>query len=605
MAASRTSHFGRVRSAGITWEPPQGWTQTQAGVWTPPDYQPTRWEIGAPEIRTVEEAELDWIKCSKSLPYFAFRHCWTIDVDDPTGVNPRKVPAYPYLRRFFTEVQTPTNVHVEKSRQMLLSWAWMVVFLWDVLFHKNWTALVLSKRSKDVDDGGANATIGSNFGKLKYIQEHLAEHLWIPFEYKKFMIRVPSTRSSITGETGKGGMAARGPTYKRALMDEAAHIEHSEAVFSGLRQAAKTGTALNSTPFGKGNTFERIRFSKTSSFKKLSFHWSEHPRKAIGLYCLCGWKAIAGSGKTPPDQFREHAPHCPRLAQHKTPEMRSPWYDTEAGDLTPDKVASELDISYEGSRAGRVYTAFSQAVSVLEVIDRLGPRGYDESPEDYRMRYLRSIIDPRYPLVTSKDIGVGDATSMHLAQIIDDETPFVRFIDEYEDSDKSYDFYGTIINTVWKVAAQQAGNRIAFRHYGGYDVRNRDSKLESWFTNLKGMGIHVETASPKDRSSLLEWVDFINFFGFAKGNIQITDWCTHTIDALANYHYPTDENGNPIPGKHNPVHDEWSHSMDAMRYLFKIRYAAKLLNRERKGVPMKRVLARGGGYDPKTERRIF
>jgi hypothetical protein len=590
----------------LTWQPPIGWNQIGAGVWVPPQYQPTRWEIPTPRIRNLVDAQADWIKCSKSLAYFAFAHCWTLDVDDPTGVSIRKFPAYPYLRRFFNAVQQPKNVHSEKSRQMLMSWGWMIVFVWDVTFHKNWSGLVLSKRSVDVDDGGENSTPDSNFGKFRFVQQHLAEHLWVPVVYKKFSIRVPSNKSHVRGETGKGGKAARGPANNRALMDEAAYVEHSETVFTGLRQAAKTGTALNSTPNGMGNTFARIRFSKTTTFLKLSIHWSEHPRKAIGLYCLCGWKAQPGGGLSPREQFDLHVAECPRLQMNppRSPEMRSPWYDREASDMTQEMVARDLDISYSSSRRGRCYTAFNQIRNVWQIYHRLGPRFIDETAEDYQLRYLRMAIDPSLLAFTTMDVGVGDPTALIFGQIVDDYTPRVRFLDYIEESDKSYDFYASIINTVWKPALEQAGNHLAMRHYGGQDVKNRDSKLESWFSNLKGEGIHVEKGNPKDPSGVLDWIDYINDM-YRHGHIEISEWCGRLIDAANNYHYPVDDKGDPIPGTHLPVHDEWSHPMDAKRYLYRVRYAGKLMNRKAKGVPLKRILRRGGGVNPRDETRIF
>jgi hypothetical protein len=524
-------------------------------VWVPGDYKPTRWELASPLVHNYEEAKREWIKCKKSLPYFALRYVWTLDTDDPNGISVRKFPAYPYLRDFFTAVQIPKNTHSEKSRQMLMTWAWMTVFLWDVLFHKHWPNLVLSKRSTDVDDGGANSTPNSNLGKVRFMYERLPEHLWTPFEFKKFIVRVPGNDSYIRGETGKGGKASRGPTYRRGLMDEAAYIEQSETVFSGMRQAAKTGTILNSTPAGRGNTFARIRFSTTTTFQKISVHWSEHPRKAIGLYCICGWKATHGTGLSPRAQYLKHAAECPRLDMEppRSPEMRSPWYDREASDLTEDKVASELDISYEGSRAGRVYTAFDQTRNVWQIYHKLGPRRVDESFEEYRDRYLRIAIDPQLPLVTFMDIGIADQCAMGLGQIMNDAEPRIRVIDAVQQSDKSYDFYSTVVNTVWKPAALSVGNVIAFRHYGGQDVKNRDSKLESWWTNLKSEGMPVETVAFGGK---LDWIDYIND-QLRRGHFEISEWCDELIDAVQNYHFPVDETGRPLPGRQLPVHDEY------------------------------------------------
>jgi hypothetical protein len=110
----------RQRQRVEAWQPPHGWKCIGPGIWVPSDYTPTRWELPAPPIHNVEESKADWAKCANSLPYFAFTHAWTIDVDDPMGSRPRKIPAFPYLREFFAAVQKPENVLTDKSRQMLL-----------------------------------------------------------------------------------------------------------------------------------------------------------------------------------------------------------------------------------------------------------------------------------------------------------------------------------------------------------------------------------------------------------------------------------------------------------------------------------------------------
>lgn len=611
------SRARRVEVDEYVWSPPAGWVPQAPGVWIPSNYRPSRWELPTPVIHNASEAREDWLKCAKSLEYYMFRHCWTVDIDDPEGgVAIRKMPAYPYLRLFAREIQAPKNVHVQKSRRMLMSWAWMAAFSWDVIFHRNWSALIMSKRSKEVDKGPGE--IDSNFGKLRFIHAHLPEHIWVPFIFKRFFISVPSTRSTITGETGKGSAASRGPGFKRALMDEAAYIERSESVFKGVIQACSNGTGLNSTPNGAGNLFHRIRHSQTTNFRKLSFHWSEHPRKSIGLYCLCGWKASPGGGMAPREQYQEHAPHCPRLEENppRQPEMRSPWYDRQLQNMTSEAVASELDISYTGSRRGRVWTNFDSMRHVWRIMDRLGPRRMDETQEEYHSRYLRMALRNDLQTFTTMDIGVGDPTAMLLGQILDDHIPRVRFIDCIEEADKSYDFFGNVINTLWKPALASMGNVIAMRHYGGQDVKHRDSKLESWWSNLKAMGIHVEYLQPRPSKEsndqgihggfMLDWIDYINDFGYKRGNIEISDWCAPFLDAVDNYHYPTDEDtGEMLPGKQQPVHDEWSHYNDAKRYLFKIRYAMKLYDRDARSIPAKKVLARGGTYDRKSEHRIF
>jgi len=590
-----------LAEAASIWKPPVGWVQVASGVWTPPDYKPNDWEAETPMVRTQQEAYVEHVRCRASISYFVMRYCWTTDVDDPTGQGLRKFPTFEYLRRFFKSVQEPSNVHVEKSRQMIMSWAWMAVVLHDILFQDRWTDLVISKRAKDVDDGGAESTIDSNFGKLRFMHAHLPPHLWEPFEYKKFMVRNPKRQSHVKGETGKGSAASRGPTYKRGLMDEAAYVERSETVFKGLRQAAKQGTILNSTPNGKGNVFARIRFSPTTTFKKLRFHWSEHPLKSRGLYCECGWQSKEGAGLSLVEQFNQHP--CGNLALNppRSPRMRSPWYDEQAQDMRPEDIASELDVSYEGSRRGAVFTGFDQTRNVW--VSGVGPRRLHESLEAYRARYLRIAISPHLPLVVGWDFGVGDPAVMLLGQVLDEQQAKIRWLDEIEATDKSFDFYGNIVRDVWGPIAWSVGNEIAIRHYGGQDVRNRDSKLESWYSNLRlQFGITVEH---REFGQMLEWIDFINDL-FRGGVTEISDWCAGLIDAVQNYHYPVDKDtGDPLPGKQLPVHDEWSHKNDAMRMVYKTRFASKLHNRAARAVPTKRLLARGKAYDRRTEHRIF
>lgn len=588
------------------YDPPPGWRMVKEGIYAPPDYVQSGWELMPPSITSSAVAKREYARCKQKdsgLAYFAFNYCWTVDEDDPTGIAVRKIPAYGYLRRFYAEMANPANTLIDKSRQMLMSWSMSVVVLHDILFNARWSDLIISKRAKDVDDGGSESTPDSAFGKIRFIHQHLPEFLWLPFVYKKFMIRNPLLESHVKGETGKGSAASRGPTYKRGFMDEAAYIERSESVFKGVRQAAKTGTVMISTPNGKANTFARIRFSATTTFKKLSFHWTEHPRKSAGLYCVCGWKAVKGGG-IPIEQFRAH--DCPRrkMDPPKPPIVRSPWYDEQARDMKDEDVASELDISYERSQRGRVYFTFDQVRHVIGVFDRLGPRDVGETEDEYRWRYLSMMLDPALPLVVCWDFGVSDPTVMLLAQIVSEDPLVVRFVDEVEEAGKSYDFFSNIVNTFWLPAWRHVtrNDNAAILHYGDPAGKQRDSRLSSWTRNLALEGVVLHTVGMGDP---LEWIEFIRD-KYQRDQIEISEWCTGLIDATANYHFPLDNNGDPVPGDHMPVHDEWSHKMDAKRYLFRNRYPALLKNRKRRGPTARRILARGkGNYDPGSESRIF
>lgn len=594
MAKGPWKRLGSRQTTLQQWEPPNGWVEQGPCLWVPPNYKASAWELAQPAIATPEDAEVEYFRCASSLAYFAFRHVWTVDVDDPWGAPQfRKFPCYPYLRRFFQTVQPLRNYHVEKSRQMTLSWAWMVVFLWDVLFHENWPNLVVSRRSSEVDDGGASSTPDSLLGKVRFMHGHLPVYLQHAFEIKSHSIRCPSNRSYIKGETGTGH-AGRGPTYRRALMDEAAYIEGSEGVFKAVRSTAKRGTVLNSTPNGKGNAFARVRFNPSSSFVKLRFHWTEHPRKAEQLACSCGWHSLAtGAGAPPALQFHEHDCANRRQNPPRQSEALSPWYEEQCADLTPEGVASELDIGYEKSRRGRVYDAFDSTFDTFDhttLIDpktgvAVGEKKSWESLLDYRQRYLRAALKPNRTTFTAWDFGVGDPTAILLGQIDDEDTMEVRWIDEYEANGLSWDHYHSFVKGLWLPAWEAVnGGIMDMVHYGDPAGKQRDSQLMSWISNLATGDPPIFLRSRIPNGSRLEWIDFVRRL-YRERRVKVSTWCAGglgskdapgLIDAVEQWHWPVDGNGEPTPGEHMPVHDKFSHKATAQLYFYCIHFNHRL-----------------------------
>lgn len=821
----------------IPWQPAPGFVEIKPGVWEPENHVPTPWELAAPVVETPEDAIREYVRCKRSLPYFAFRHAWSLHVDDDSGLPQwRKFPAFPYLRLFFHEVQTPENVLVEKSRQMLLSWAWMVVFLWDITFQSNWGDMVLSRKETEVDDGGAVSTHESLLGKVRHLWMALPPYLQAPLSFHYLIVRHTQVNSFIRAESATP-TAGRSRAVKRALMDEAAHIGLGETIFKGLRQAAKRGTILTSTPNGKGNLFARIRFQQDTTFKKYctpaetpiwmadytfkriadikpgdriigwddskigrqsgrgaqnrrrmtvatvaathalepmpvvklvmksgrtirctgdhqwlqvrqagnlwyapaavgarlshainipapcppdlvrtaawlggvfdgegssriisqhedanphvfaaigaalsrlgfahtvttlkgvrrgfyingdrhdmtrfvnwcqpvkwqqpkrgnqawilnsngfgtdevvsiepdgvepvyalttttgnyvawgyasknSFHWTEHPEKADGLYCTCGWKMDSESKDAPQVQFRQHPCGNLLLDPPRHPEPRSPWYNREILDMTQEGVASELDINYERSRRGRVFGGFDSTRQTVDHQRWAGPMRSDEDLDAYRERYLRAAIIKGKPCVVGWDFGVGDPTSLVLGQVLDETTMHIRWLDAFEETDKSYDYFHKFVTGLWAPVARQCSGYDLI-HYGDPSGKQRQSDLMSWITNLRNSTPPIVILHQPKRGVLLEWIDFVHNI-IRHGYFDVSSWAAHILDGLANYHYPVDEDGNPVPGKQEPVHDKWSHVMSAMRYVYQFRWHFRLMDINLQGVSNAAIIA--------------
>ena len=158
--------------------------------------------------------------------------------------------------------------------------------------------------------------------------------------------------------------------------------------------------------------------------------------------------------------------------------------------------------------------------------------------------------DPRLPVVTSWDLGVGDSTAITFAQY---HGPEVRIIDFYENSGVGLDHYARVL--------QEKGYRYD-QHILPHDVRVRElgsgkSRLET----LQSLGVTPITIAPQlsvddgiqaVRSMLAScWFDAEN--------------CDHLIEALRSYHREYDDNR--LTWKARPEHDWSSHPADSFRYL--------------------------------------
>jgi hypothetical protein len=555
-----------------------GFVEVGPEIWQPANYVPSPYELSSPAIRNDHEAKLEISRCARSLKHFVFHHVWSLHNDDPSGrPQYRKFPHYAYLEHFFDNVQRPCNVHVEKSRQMTMSIAWCAVFLWDILFHDNWAGLFVSRRDWLVDDGGIAATTNSLFGKTLHMWQSLPRYLRYPLRVRKGLIQCDTTHSHIEGHTGSPS-TGRGSTYNRALMDECAHLEYGNTLHASLSQACKTGLAMSDVPFGTDNVFYRVRHNPLSGFKYLNYHWSVHPDKSKYLYCQCGWKADPESEVPLREQYDIHeriAKSVETIEDRIVHQMRSPWYDRATAAMTPEIVAAEFDINYSMSRRGRVFETFDSSRQCYESVKATGAKRETETPEEYRERYLRTVIMPGVPCVVGWDFGVDDPTSLVLGQILDEELMYIRWLDDFEDRNKSWDYYASFVNGLWAPIVREVTG-FDLMHYGDPAGKQRASDLMSWITNLRSAKPSIVVVHHPKRGSLLEWIDFTHN-RIRKGNFEVSRYATKLIDHLEQYHYPTDDEGNLIPGRQEPVHDEHSHACSALRYVYQFRWSHRLI----------------------------
>ena len=158
--------------------------------------------------------------------------------------------------------------------------------------------------------------------------------------------------------------------------------------------------------------------------------------------------------------------------------------------------------------------------------------------------------DPKLPVVTAWDLGIGDSTAITFAQYIGAE---VRIIDFYENSGVGLEHYAKVL--------QDKGYRYD-QHILPHDVRVKELGTgKSRYETLQSLGVAPITIAPQlgvdDGIQAVRSMLALCWFDAEK--------CDHLIEALRAYHREYDDQRMTWKGR--PSHDWSSHPADSFRYL--------------------------------------
>ncbi len=306
--------------------------------------------------------------------FFIENFGWTFD--PRPHANPNNLPfiLFEYqkqaIREMIEHVDNGRDWLIEKSRDMGVSWVIFVwVPLWYWLFRDGVNILSGSYKEALVD----NRSKDSLFGMLDYSIDSLPKWL-LPKGFNKEKHRTqmkltnPVTGNLISGDTMNPDFG-RGTRKTVILYDELGSWDYAKDAWESGGDSTSCRIA-NSTP--KGYNFYGVL--RDSGIDVSTYHWKLHPLK---------------------DQQ---------------------WYEFECARRTPEEVAQELDISYNKSQEGRVYSEWSDTnieVGVYEYDDQL-------------------------PLYVGWDFGNTDDTAIIWMQ---PDGGKWRIVDTYRNSGKTIDFY--------------------------------------------------------------------------------------------------------------------------------------------------------------------
>ena len=283
--------------------------------WKKPDYTPVYAERIKRLTRLREEPVLllGVKEFYKTHPVeFIEDFCFTFDPRNVERGLPATVPfcLFPRQVQFVEWVVAQWKARsdgvAEKSRDMGVSWLCVAVSVWMWLFYPGSVVGFGSRKESYVDDlNNPNALFWKVRNLISLLPAELQPIGWDEKKHAPFMkITNPETGSVIIGEAGDNiGRGGRTSIY---FVDEAAFLEHAEAIDAALSQTSNCKLYV-STPNGAGNPFYRKRHG--GKFPVFTFDWHDDPRK---------------------DQA---------------------WYERQCSTLDPVIVAQEIDRNYEGSVA--------------------------------------------------------------------------------------------------------------------------------------------------------------------------------------------------------------------------------------------------------------
>ncbi len=304
------------------------------------------------------------IKCGKDPIYFIKHYVY---IQHPVR-GAVKFDTYPFQDDCVKDFLEHRFNIVAKSRQLGLSTITAAYCLWLALFYKNKNVLIIATKM---------LTAKGFVQKVQYMFKSLPTWLVLPKVEQHNLQSISFDNGSIIKAVPTNVDAGRGEALSLLIVDEAAHIENMQELWTGLYPTISAGgrCILLSSPAGVGNTFHKLWDESNkglNEFNHIFLPWMVHP------------------------------------------ERNEEWFQKETKNLDARSIAQEYCASFEAS--GHAYLTTEDIMWVESLVrppvDRIGPK-YNcwiwKHPEGNK-RYILSA-----------DVARGDAADFSTFHIIDVE----------------------------------------------------------------------------------------------------------------------------------------------------------------------------------------
>jgi len=368
--------------------------------------------------------------CKADIVFFAVTFCWLHETrDDAFTDSAGKFPFIPWMDQvdilaWLQMYGGKTDITIEKTRGIGLSWIIVIFLLWKWLFHgEHLDYGILSKDEASLDLPRRPATL---MGKLDILFENLPGWWQLGPDSKSVLHRTHSnhrfahrvSNNAILGYTSTDDKL-RSARVNLLIGDEAAFLPVDAQRWLASSQFISSSRILVSTHDGTASMFYRMTVDTKSRLVRISTWWQANTARWAGAY------VVKGGIVHYLDKDYKHDPDYNFHFEHPGLE-RSPWVDGEFEKPGADAVSLMQEIY--GTAAIDTKKLFQREILEIATRSACPPsyrcslNAYDEFIEDlegdwYFWQDISLPFDGQYYIGVDPAIGVADRALAGIAVI--------------------------------------------------------------------------------------------------------------------------------------------------------------------------------------------
>ena len=196
-----------------------------------------------------------WKKASQDPLYWITRFMWSLDVHDSDSPIKRFPAERPHIQAMTRLWQDNPLLVIVKSRQMMMTWLFCALALWDAMFHQGRLIMLQSKTEREA--------VGDEFsgqgllGRVKFMLRHCPSWL-VPKWYPKGTQVIFPEMNSTLWAVPQGAAIIRSYTSAGILSDEAAFQDEFEQSYAAATPTIRGGGWFVALSTAAPSFFQRL-----------------------------------------------------------------------------------------------------------------------------------------------------------------------------------------------------------------------------------------------------------------------------------------------------------------------------------------------------------